>query len=402
MKRLGTELRLKRLTQSTCAGCDAQGAFLRSSRPPYEALRPRVRLVDIFAGCGGLSLGVAEAAHQLDLGIDVRLAIDMDEDAVAVYKANFPGGNVQQVLVEDLFNGKCGGAFTTVEKRVAKEVGEVDVLVGGPPCQGHSDLNNHTRRNDPRNALYSRMARAAEVLQPTLVLIENVPRVMRDVAKVVDATTRALSTAGYDVCETVLDLGHLGVPQRRRRHVVLASRRSEVDPKSILSDLESPCLDHLPRSSRWAIVDLLNVEPVRLLDTPSKQSRDNAKRIGWLFKRGEYDLPNSRRPDCHKSDHTYKSMYGRLRWREPAQTVTTGFGSMGQGRYVHPSRRRTLTPHEAARLQMLPDFWDFQMVRSRGALALLSQRRRGNELSPSMTASKTAGKAWAGAPTYAT
>ena len=79
----------------------------------------------------------------------------------------------------------------------------------------------------------------------------------------------------------------------------------------------------------------------------------------WLIENDRYNLPNQMRPKCHHDDHTYLSMYGRLDWDEPAQTITTGFGSMGQGRYVHPSRPRTITPHEAARLQTFPDFFDF-------------------------------------------
>ena len=82
--------------------------------------------------------------------------------------------------------------------------------------------------------------------------------------------------------------------------------------------------------------------------------------MAYLFDKRLYDLPNSRRPDCHRDgDHSYVSMYGRLHWHKPAQTITTGFGSMGQGRYVHPARRRTITPHEAARLQTFPDWFDF-------------------------------------------
>jgi DNA (cytosine-5)-methyltransferase 1 len=101
----------------------------------------------------------------------------------------------------------------------------------------------------------------------------------------------------------------------------------------------------------------------------------------WLLKNREYDLPNERRPTCHQSNHSYRSMYGRLRWERPAQTITSGFGSMGQGRYVHPSRARTLTPHEAARLQFLPDFMDFSVVKRRGALAQMI----GNAAPPLLT-----------------
>jgi DNA (cytosine-5)-methyltransferase 1 len=82
-------------------------------------------------------------------------------------------------------------------------------------------------------------------------------------------------------------------------------------------------------------------------------------------------LPNKLRPPCHrnKPDHRYKSMYGRLRWDQPAQTITTGFGSPGQGRYLHPDLPRTLTPHEAARVQFFPDWFDFGKAPSRSALA---------------------------------
>jgi DNA (cytosine-5)-methyltransferase 1 len=334
-------------------------------------MRPRIRVADLFAGCGGLTLGVAEAARRLGLGIDVRLAVDVDAEARAVYEANLPGADFREVSIEELFDGVVGAPLTTAERKLKRQVGRVDVLVGGPPCQGHSDLNNHTRRADPRNALYARMARAAEVLRPAIVLIENVPTVTNDVEKVVDATVRALAAAGYSVAEAIVDISRLGAPQRRHRHVVLASRVAKVNVDDIVSKLEERCPRHPVRSVRWAIEDLNTTKSDELFDSASVASADNLERIAWLFESRKYDLPNSRRPKCHRSDHSYNSMYGRLKWDLPAQTVTTGFGSMGQGRYVHPGRRRTITPHEAARLQMLPDFWDFRAVGKRGALARL-------------------------------
>jgi DNA (cytosine-5)-methyltransferase 1 len=194
-------------------------------------------VADLFAGCGGLTLGAAEAARTLGLGIDVRLAADADETAAKVYKANFPSAESRCTHVEELFDGHPGEALTEAEAAVKGAVGAIDVLLGGPPCQGHSDLNNHTRRADPRNALYARMARAAEVLEPTIVLIENVPTVTHDVERVVEATVAQLRASGYTVAEAVIDLSRLGVPQRRRRHVVLGSshdarRRSKLWPAS--------------------------------------------------------------------------------------------------------------------------------------------------------------------------
>jgi DNA (cytosine-5)-methyltransferase 1 len=353
-----------------CARCDADAAFLRGARPPYEALRPRIRVVDLFAGCGGLTIGVAEAARRLGMGLDVRLAVDFDSTAVSVYRANLPDAEVRQAKVQDLFDGDPGDELTVSEIEIKDAVGQVDVLLGGPPCQGHSSLNNHTRRSDPRNELYLRMARAAEVLEPTLVLIENVPTVTRDTAKVVETTVNRLHAAGYVVEGAVIDLTRLGAAQRRKRHVVLASRDSNVDVSGILAADGHGCADHPVRSVRWAIRDLSRSSK-GLFDTASEPTNDNATRIAWLFANDARDLPNELRPPCHRTEHSYKSMYGRMSWNEPAQTVTTGFGSMGQGRYVHPSRRRTITPHEAARLQFLPDFWDFSLATKRGQLAML-------------------------------
>jgi DNA (cytosine-5)-methyltransferase 1 len=215
------------------------------------------------------------------------------------------------------------------------------------------------------------MARAAEVLEPSVVLIENVPTVQHDVEKVVDVTIAALVAAGFAVTERIIDLAALGAPQRRRRHAILAIRGLASDADAVLDGLEVRCESHPARTVRWAIGDLVKVKSVELFDTPSVASPDNARRIQYLFKEDKYDLPNAQRPLCHHSDHSYRSMYGRLAWNQPAQTVTTGFGSMGQGRYVHPAQQRTITPHEACRLQMLPDFVDFSNVKTRGALAQL-------------------------------
>ena len=93
---------------------------------------------------------------------------------------------------------------------------------------------------------------------------------------------------------------------------------------------------------------------------------DLKKRIAYLFEHDLYDLPNSQRPFCHRAkDHSYVSVYGRMRWNLATQTITTGFGSTGQGRFVHPLRRRTLTPHEACRVQFIPDFFSFPETRRR-------------------------------------
>jgi len=342
-----------------CNTCAADAKFLRSRRrPAYEATTPRIRIVDLFAGGGGLTLGLAEAARRIGRGVRIKAAVELDQDAADVYALNFPDAVIYDGDVGTLLTGPIGRSPNRTERGFRDDLGPVDVLLAGPPCQGHSDLNNHTRRSDPRNELYVLVARAAEVLRPRCVLIENVPTVRRDAGGSVQTTIAALQGAGYRVATTIIDLTDLGVPQRRRRHILLASRVAGVDPSTVLTTM-IPCGSHAPRSVRWAIEDLLAAESLDGVDSPAAASAVNLRRMQWLIEKDRYDLPNKMRPECHHDEHTYLSMYGRLQWGEPAQTITTGYGSMGQGRYVHPARARTITPHEAARLQTFPDFFDF-------------------------------------------
>lgn len=353
-----------------CDTCTADRAFLRTAtRPDYESSDSTIRIVDLFAGGGGLTIGAAEAARRVGAGTNVVLAVENATAAADVYALNFPEANLDRSDVAELFDGALGAKLTLRERKLARQIGHVDLLLAGPPCQGHSDLNNHTRREDPRNALYLRAARAAEVLRPTFVVIENVPAVRHDKGDVVGMATAALKSAGYTVASAVLDLVKFGVPQRRRRHILLAVLGKLVDPAELL-DMHSPCESHEERSVRWAIDDLVDTGASVGPDAPSTPSDVNLGRMRWLIDHGEYNLPNKLRPPCHRDkSHTYDAMYGRLKWDDSAPTITTGFGSMGQGRFVHPLRARTITPHEAARLQTLPDFFDVDTSKGRGAWA---------------------------------
>lgn len=351
------------------------------SRPDYGYGTRAIRVADLFCGCGGLTLGLAEAARRLGCATDVRLALDLDESAITVFKANFVGAIVKLGAAEDCFPGGLGTRLTRSEINLRARTGSVDILVGGPPCQGHSDLNNWTRRKDERNLLYSRMARAAEVLRPAIVVIENVPAVTADFHNVVGQTENALREAGYVVGADIINLLALGVPQRRRRHLLIALHTDLPSPARVLEDLRAAAIRE-PRTLKWAIGDLREGRDSDRLHAPARISPANQTRIAWLHGKGAYDLPNHLRPACHKNNHhTYKSVYGRLKWDEPAQTVTTGFSSMGQGRYVHPSERRTLTPREAARLQFFPDWFTFSAVSKRTAWSQLI----GNAVPPKLT-----------------
>ncbi|OJT18283.1 hypothetical protein BO221_40030 [Archangium sp. Cb G35] len=346
-------------------------AFLRSrARPLPLGGTQRLRLVDLFAGSGGLSLGVMEACRAINAKLEVRLAMELDERVRAVYDLNFTSQiehNRGDVLSR--FGLVPGMPLSTAEQETRREVGKVDILVGGPPCQGHSDLNNHTRRHDKKNELYMVMVRAAEVLEPRYVLIENVQGVRRDHGAVLIRATEWLrDNLGYKVAHRLVRMVDIGVPQKRIRHILVAYRGEERQGLLDFPPIEKP------RTLQWAIKDLQKKKfsEQSIFDTPARLSPANEQRAKYLLENPDtYDLPNHLRPKCHRDNpsHRYKAMYGKLKWHEPAHTITTGFGSPGQGRYFHPEELRTLTPHEAARVQFFPDWFDFGPNSNRGLLA---------------------------------
>lgn len=342
-------------------------AYLRKSRrPAIHRKGPVVRVADIFAGCGGLSLGAMEACRAVGKRFLSVLALDKEQSCTTVYKRNFRCGKVYSKDITEILDGDVGSKPTASERQFLKGLGRVTILLAGPPCQGNSDLNNHTRREDPRNALYERVARFVELVRPDNVLIENVPTSVHGKERAVQKSLRTLRNLGYNVDAAVVDLSIIGVPQIRRRHVVIASKLKEL---KIAELIERSRVDYA-HSVRWAMGDLQRERRKDLFTRSSRHTAQNVKRIRFLHKKSFYELPDRLRPPCHrKGGHSYKSMYGRLKFDEPAQTITSGFGSPGQGRFIHPVQMRALTPHEAARLQFFPDFFDFLAIRKRSSIA---------------------------------
>jgi DNA (cytosine-5)-methyltransferase 1 len=362
-------------------------------RPKFEEGVGSLRVVDLFAGCGGLTLGIAQAAHKRDVALDVRLAVDFETAPAKVFKANFPKANVQKGAVESYFDGDLGAPLTARETETVSTVGEVGLLIGGPPCQGHSNLNNHTRRTDPKNRLYLRMARATEVLLPRAVVIENVLAVVNDRQQVVSRAIAHLKKLGYDVATSRIDLLKLGVAQTRKRHILLAVREDALPFGFSAADLlQIEDHDVAPHDLRWAIGDLLDVRPKSFFDEAAVPSADNQRRMNYLFENDEYNLPNEERPECHQGDHNYTSMYGRLWWDRPSQTITSGFATMGRGRFVHPAVPRCLTAHEAARIQGFPDYFKFVDERAKPRYELTRTEVQviiGNAVPPPLTEALT-------------
>ena len=153
-------------------------------KPSGKTTHGEIRVVDLFCGCGGLSLGIEEACRALEYKFTPVLGADIATAALDLYKKNFAPQYAVSEPIEK-------------QKHFVEMVGRVDILIGGPPCQGNSDLNNHTRRNDPRNLLYLRMIRCVELLSPKYILIENVPGVQHDTHNVVDTAKSELTKMGW-------------------------------------------------------------------------------------------------------------------------------------------------------------------------------------------------------------
>jgi DNA (cytosine-5)-methyltransferase 1 len=352
----------------------AENAWLRStSRYQPSSPTKNLAVVDLFCGVGGTSVGVAEASRALGFQVDIQCAVDLDETALEVYRANL-SRDAPNLLDLSGISSLLGSSRTPVEIKLAKTVdGKPDILVAGPPCQGHSNLNNHTRRDDPKNELYFKVVRAVELLRPRMVLIENVPTVVRDKRRAMPKAALALEGLGYRVSHAVVDTSILGVAQTRKRHILLAIDIREGHlPSDDIGTVELIVQKYAvpARSVQWAIGDLADVPRDRFFDQIQGATAETQRRIDYLFDNDEYNLPDSERPDCHRNtEHTYQSVYGRMYPDKPAPTITGGFFTMGQGRFLHPTRRSTLTAHEAARVQFFPDWFDWSAMDTRAAIS---------------------------------
>lgn len=340
-----------------------QSKLREKVKATHEAPR-QLRVFDAFSGSGGLSLGACMAIEAAGFNAHHVAAIDTDSSALAIHQFNFGTNSIIADSVSRMVDYHVLGQEEDAEfgydpELLAADVFPemtADIFLAGPPCQGHSNLNNHTRRDDPRNQLYVTSVALGLALQAKCIVIENVPTVLNDKSNVVGTAEALLKRAGYSVACQTLRADELGAAQRRARFFLIATKSGDASEafEAVTSELAAPAM-----ALSWAIDDLLDTSANGLMNTPAAPSPITLERINYLFDNDLHDLPNDQRPDCHKNGHSYPSVYGRMYWDKPAQTITTGFNAAGQGRYVHPKRRRVITPREAARIQGFPDWFQF-------------------------------------------
>ena len=330
-----------------------------------------VGLVDLFCASGGFTQGVRLIAEELGVRLNTIAGVDIDEGALNVYAANHSPELALACPVDELVDFELDllrdGSVTYLDRprslhhELSQLANQVDLVIGGPPCQGHSNLNNYTRRDDPRNLLYALVPAIAEMTGASALLIENVPGVVNDRGQIVQTTESLLRSERWTVEQRTLDASNLGWPQTRKRHFLCAHRTNFASEYLTLEECES-VLQTAARPISWVFNDLLDAPHDSSFTSPSELNEDNMARVHHLFDNDLHDLPDEFGPPSRQGEeaNSYTAVYGRMHWDRPAGTITTGFLTPGRGRYIHPTQRRGLTPHEGARIQGFPDTYDFQ------------------------------------------
>ena len=347
----------------------------------------RYRLIDLFAGCGGLTLGFMQAREG---GFVPVFANDFDDHAAASYNANFSDSCERGDIVDLL-------------EEHSTAIPEADVVIGGPPCQGFSLLNKN-RDVDPRKHLWKPFLNIVEQTGVSVFVMENVPPVL--VSPEFGAIAEHARRIGFRTLATgVLNAADYGVPQVRKRAFIVGCRHA--DPREVFPPLKthynprngSDLLEYVASASPWrtvrdAIADLPPPEGTDIrqcappLDLhfgrqPTEMSR---RRYRAIPKEGmnRFDLQR-RAPDLVPACWIRKTsggtdLLGRLWWDRPAFTIRTEFFKPEKGRYLHPKQHRPITHREAARLQGFPD--DFAFKGSKIEIA----KQIGNAVPPGLAA----------------
>ena len=308
-------------------------------------------VIDLFCGVGGFTVGFALE------GFEPIFAIDNDEPSIITYNENF--GN----------HGICR------DINDVKTFPDADVVIGGPPCQGFSNLGLRLP-NDPRNQLWRGFMRCVRLSNPMVFVMENVPPLLKSAEY--EAICSEAHKLGYDVVGKVLHAADYGVPQKRKRAIVIGSKigkprfpeATHFNPNGNNGEIGTePNNGKLPWVSlRETIGDLSLVPDEKqwhIGRNPRPESIIRYKCVPpggnrWDLQRKRPDLT----PKCwikKKSGGT--DLFGRLEWDKPAFTIRTEFFKPEKGRYLHPEAHRPITHREAARIQTFPD--DFRFVGSK-------------------------------------
>lgn len=314
---------------------------------PVNVSRRWLSAIDLFSGCGGVTTGLKAASFK------VIAAVDNDPIACRTYKANHPSidlmeEDIRQIDPWHIKNHQLKGR-------------NLDLLVICAPCQPFSSQQRTTEADD-RVSLMFQAVRFAEALQPSLILFENVPGIIAPrFGKLREELATGLGHQGYHFGRaTRLDAADFGVPQRRVRCILIATkhRMPPTLPKRVSDGMQA--------TVRTAISDLKSLksgesDPTDALHFARRHRPVTLARLKHIPKDGgsRDSLPKGLELDCHKGHRGHPDVYGRMSWDSVAPTLTTGCTDLTRGRFGHPQDDRSLTLREAARLQTFPDDYRF-------------------------------------------
>jgi DNA (cytosine-5)-methyltransferase 1 len=353
----------------------------------------RFTCIDLFCGCGGFSLGMERA------GFTVLAAIDLNPEAISVFQVNFQ--NVPHVLEKDLTT------FPPAELAKVLATAEVDVIVGGPPCQGFSRVRQRDGSNsglriveDDRRYLYREFLRYVDFFRPKVFVMENVPGIRSaDGGKYFTRVQQEARAQGYRVHPQTEKAVDLGVPQKRERQLIIGTRLN-------LPDYFPAELQRAPRAVRVPTLGkaICDLPPVHAGRGEEEANYDMDRRKAYIAKYGRRYLyetlevqratkltahrarPHSARDlrdfaRLREGEHcaeamkrgiafefpydrrSFKDRYTRQHRNEPCSTIVAHMSKDGL-MFIHPTQNRSLTPREAARVQSFPDWFQFPVPRT--------------------------------------
>jgi DNA (cytosine-5)-methyltransferase 1 len=317
------------------------------------------RAIDLFSGCGGLTLGLKQA------GFRVVGAIEIDPLAVETYKANH-----KRVVIWEKDITNISGA--KVMRRLKIRRGQLDLLAGCPPCQGFSTMTTLNGRigQDEQNDLVFQFLRFVRALRPKAVMLENVPRLAKNWR--FKKLHSELLKLGYGVNHGILNAANYGVPQRRRRLILVAGKGSTI-PFGTRTRRKRTVREFFAKLGQRAKTDALHNLRENRTDKVKKLITQIPPNGG-----SRLDLGRKRQLACHKKCNGFKDVYGRMAWDDVSPTITGGCFNPSKGRFLHPTKNRAITLREAALLQTFPPKYFFSTKRGKCPAAQMI----GNALPP--------------------
>jgi DNA (cytosine-5)-methyltransferase 1 len=330
----------------------------------------KFNVLDLFCGCGGMSWGLQKCGFNIIAGIDIW------EPALKTYAANFPSAHALNL---DVSKATPQEVLDTIECSKS----DIDVIIGGPPCQGFSKNTPASWRflEDPRNQLYKAYLRFVEYIKPKVVIIENVAEIYNAFNGVVRSEIiNTLQNYGYRVAVKIINMSYYGIPQKRRRCFFFASRvGTPAFPKENGKTLSAwDAISDLPVVNQGEGYDGMPYE-MDAQNAYQRHMRQNSssvynhianimrpKQTARIASIGPGQALKDMPPELQVKGG-YSGAYGRLDYTSVAPTITRWVFHIGSGRFAHPREVRGLTMREAARIQSFSD--DFHFLGSRNEQA---------------------------------